>query len=157
MSKQTILIPRMKILLKIRFFFLIHQHISPKWFSIVTIIVYHEFKFFVIFMIDSGSDMNCIKKGIISIKYYEKSIERLFSINGSQMKIKYELNTAILDLHLRSICQKQSFSRFFIIFSFWDIVLIRSGINHDNHKKFKFMANNNSNLRKPFKRKRLIN
>ena len=42
-------------------------------------------------MIDSGADMNCIQEGLIPSKYFEKSIERLVSANGSQMKIKYEL------------------------------------------------------------------
>ena len=45
-------------------------------------------------MIDSGVDMNCIQEGIIPSKYYEKSIDNLFSANGTQMKIKYELNNA---------------------------------------------------------------
>ena len=43
-------------------------------------------------MIDSGADMNCIQEGLIPLKYYEKSTEKLFSANGTQMKIKYELN-----------------------------------------------------------------
>ena len=38
--------------------------------------------------------MNCIQEGIIHSKYYEKSIEKLFSANDTQMKIKYELNNA---------------------------------------------------------------
>ena len=45
-------------------------------------------------MIDSGADMNCIQKGLIPSKYFEKSTKRLVSANGSQMKIKYELNNA---------------------------------------------------------------
>ena len=32
--------------------------------------------------------------GLIPSKYFEKSTERLVSANGSQMKIKYELNNA---------------------------------------------------------------
>ena len=43
-------------------------------------------------MIDFGADMNCIQEGMIPSKYYEKSTEKLFSTNGTQMKIKYELN-----------------------------------------------------------------
>ena len=31
---------------------------------------------------------------LIPLKYFEKSIERLVSANGTQMKIKYELNNA---------------------------------------------------------------
>ena len=45
-------------------------------------------------MIDSGADMDCIQEGIIPSKYYKNSIEKLFSTNGTQMKIKYELNNA---------------------------------------------------------------
>ena len=45
-------------------------------------------------MIYSGANMNYIQEGIIPSKYYEKSIEKLFSTNGTQMKIKYELNNA---------------------------------------------------------------
>ena len=45
-------------------------------------------------MINSGADMNCIQEGLIPSKYFEKSTERLVSANGSQMKIKYELNNA---------------------------------------------------------------
>ena len=45
-------------------------------------------------MINSGADMNCIQEGLIRSKYFEKSIERLASANGSQMKIKYQLNNA---------------------------------------------------------------
>ena len=45
-------------------------------------------------MIDSDADMNCIQEGLIPSKYFEKSTKRLVSANGSQMKIKYELNNA---------------------------------------------------------------
>ena len=45
-------------------------------------------------MIDSSADMNYIQEGLIPSKYFEKSTERLVSANGSQMKIKYELNNA---------------------------------------------------------------
>ena len=54
--------------------------------------VCHEYEFNVIAMIDLGTDMNCIQEGIIPSKYYEKSTEKWFSTNGTQMKIKYELN-----------------------------------------------------------------
>ena len=73
---------------------LIHHTIPPKWFSRVTIVVAHDFQFSVVAMIDSGSDLNCIQEGLIPSKYFEKSSERLFSANGSQMKITYELNNA---------------------------------------------------------------
>ena len=45
-------------------------------------------------MIDSSADMNCIQEGLIPSKYFEKSTKRLVFANGTQMKIKYELNNA---------------------------------------------------------------
>ena len=45
-------------------------------------------------LIDFGVDMNYIQEGLIPSKYFEKSIEMLISANGTQMKIKYELNNA---------------------------------------------------------------
>ena len=50
--------------------------------------------FKIIVMIDSGADMNYIQEGLIPSNYFEKSTERLVSVNGTQMKIKYELNNA---------------------------------------------------------------
>ena len=68
--------------------------LPPKWFTKVKIIVSHDYHFTVIAMIDSSTDMNCILEGLIPSKYFEKSTERLVSANGTQMKIKYELNNA---------------------------------------------------------------
>ena len=45
-------------------------------------------------MIDSGVDINCIQERLIPSKYFEKSTERLASVNGTKIKIKYELNNA---------------------------------------------------------------
>ena len=73
---------------------LINGLIPPKCFSKVKIVVCYEYEFNVIAMIDSGANMNCIQEWIIPSKYYEKSTEKLFSANGTQMKIKYELNNA---------------------------------------------------------------
>jgi len=73
---------------------LINKILLPKWFTKVKIVVSPDYHFTVIAMIDSGADMNCIQEGLIPSKYFEKSTERLVSANGSQMKIKYELNNA---------------------------------------------------------------
>ena len=62
----------------------------PKWFTKVKNVVFHDYHFTIIAMIDSGADMNYIQEGLIPSKYFEKSTERLVSANGSQMKIKYE-------------------------------------------------------------------
>ena len=68
--------------------------LPPNWFTKVKIVVSHDYHFNVIAMIDSGADMNCIQEGLIPSKYFEKSTERLVFANGTQMKIKYELNIA---------------------------------------------------------------
>ena len=73
---------------------LVNKLLPPKWFTKVKIIVSHDYHFTVIAMIDSGADMNCIQEGLIPSKYFEKSTERLVFADGSQMKIKYELNNA---------------------------------------------------------------
>ena len=73
---------------------LVNKILLPKWFTKVKIVVSPDYHFTVIAMIDSGADMNCIQEGLIPSKYFEKSIERLVSANGFQMKIKYELNNA---------------------------------------------------------------
>ena len=66
--------------------------LPPKWFTKVKIVISHDYHFNVIAMIDSGVDMTCIQKGLIPSRYFEKTTERLVSANGTQMKIKYELN-----------------------------------------------------------------
>ena len=73
---------------------LVNKVLPPKWFTKVKIVVSYDYHFTIIVMIDSGVNMNCIQEGLIPSKYFEKSTERLVSANGSQMRIKYELNNA---------------------------------------------------------------
>ena len=68
--------------------------LPPKWFTKVKTAVSHDYYFTVIALIDSDANMNCIQERLIPSKYFEKSIERLVFTNGTQMKIKYELNNA---------------------------------------------------------------
>ena len=75
-------------------FNLVNKVLPPKWFTKVKIVVFHDYHFTVIAMIDSSADMNYIQEGLIPSKYFEKSTERLVFANGTQMKIKYELNNA---------------------------------------------------------------
>ncbi|KAG2689260.1 hypothetical protein I3760_09G132400 [Carya illinoinensis] len=75
-------------------FCLIHRSVPQKWFCLVEIIVNHEYRFSAVALIDSGADLNCIREGLVPTSYFEKSEEKLFSANGSKMKIRYELNTA---------------------------------------------------------------
>ena len=73
---------------------LVNKVLPPKWFTKVKIVVSNDYHFTIIAMMDSGADMNCIQEGLIPSKYFEKSTERLVSANGTQIKIKYELNNA---------------------------------------------------------------
>jgi hypothetical protein len=51
-----------------------------------------NYSFDAIALIDSGSNMNCIKEGLVPSKYFEKSIEILNSASGDSLHIKYELS-----------------------------------------------------------------
>ena len=62
-----------------------------KWFSIVTLAV-EDFSTNTVALIDSGADVNCIKRGIILTKYCEKTNEGLSSANGVPLTISYKLN-----------------------------------------------------------------
>ena len=62
-----------------------------KWFSIVTLTV-ADFSTNTAALIDSGADVNCIKRGIIPTKYCEKTNEGLSSANGTPLTISYKLN-----------------------------------------------------------------
>ena len=42
-------------------------------------------------LIDLGADMNCIQKGLIPLKYYEKSSERLTQANEENLIINYKI------------------------------------------------------------------
>ena len=42
-------------------------------------------------LIDLGADMNCIQEGLIPLKYYEKSSERLTQANGKKLIINYKI------------------------------------------------------------------
>ena len=59
-----------------------------KWHARVKIVINKELEIETIALIDSGADLNCIQKGLISTKYYKKTSERLSSANGSQIQIK---------------------------------------------------------------------
>ena len=73
---------------------LVNKVLPPKWFTKVKIVVSCDYHFTVIAMIDFVADINCIQEELIPSKYFEKLTKILVFANGSQMKIKYELNNA---------------------------------------------------------------
>ena len=65
-----------------------------KWHSKVKIVISKKFEFEVVALIDLGADLNCIQEGVIPTKYFVKTRERLSSVNGSKMEIKYKFPKA---------------------------------------------------------------
>jgi len=58
-------------------------------------------------LIDSGADVNCIQEGLIPTQYYEKTLEKVTSANGSKMNIQYKLSNA--KICKGKICYNTSF------------------------------------------------
>ena len=59
------------------FLSIIVRVIFQKWHIEIILVINKEFSLTEIALIDSGADMNCIQEGLIHLKYYEKSSERL--------------------------------------------------------------------------------
>ena len=72
------------------FLSLIDRVIFHKWHTEITLVINKEFSLIEIALIDSGADMNCIQEGLIPLKYYEKSSERLTQANGEKI-INYKI------------------------------------------------------------------
>jgi len=63
--------------------------------------------FTTIALIDSGAVVNCIQEGLIPTQYYEKTLEKVTSANGSKMDIQYKLSNA--KICKGKICYNTSF------------------------------------------------
>ena len=73
------------------FLSLIDRVIFQKWHTEITLVINKEFSLTKIALIDSSANMNCIQEGLIPLKYYEKSSERLTQTNGENLKINYKI------------------------------------------------------------------
>ena len=73
------------------FLSLIDRIIFQKWHTKITLVINKEFSLTKIALIDSSADMNCIEEGLIPLKYYEKSSERLTQVNGEKLIINYKI------------------------------------------------------------------
>ena len=76
---------------KQNFLSLIDKVIFQKWHTEITLVINKEFSLTEVALIDSGADMNCIQQGLIPLKYYEKSSERLTQANGEKLIINYKI------------------------------------------------------------------
>ena len=60
-----------------------------------------------IVFIDSRADINCIQEGIIPTQYYEKTVRKVISANGTKMNIQQKLSNA--KICKNTICYSTSF------------------------------------------------
>ncbi|GAV82024.1 hypothetical protein CFOL_v3_25477 [Cephalotus follicularis] len=75
-----------------------------KWHINITITIQDYFKLQITAIIDSGAQMNYIKKGLMPTKYFKKTKKRLSTAND-------EVKFKVTDVHIcnKGICIKQSF------------------------------------------------
>ena len=76
---------------RLNFLSLIDKVIFQKWYTEITLVINKEFSLTEVALIDSGANMNCIQKGLIPLKYYKKSSERLIQANGEKLIINYKI------------------------------------------------------------------
>ena len=102
MSRKMKMAPTMKLLFLIQPLLIIDLVLSTDWslkngfqkLKVLSAMNMNSMLLLWLTLINSSADMNWIQEGIVPSKYYEKSTEKLFSANGTQMKIKYEIKTA---------------------------------------------------------------
>ncbi|GAV56555.1 LOW QUALITY PROTEIN: hypothetical protein CFOL_v3_00097, partial [Cephalotus follicularis] len=89
-----------------KFINLIERITYQKWHINITIVIQDFFKLQTIALIDSGAQMNCIKK-LIPTKFFEKTKQKLSTDNGDNLSVKFKIS----DVHICNdcICIKQSF------------------------------------------------
>ena len=73
------------------FLSLIGKVILKKWYAEIILVINKEFSLTKVVLIDLGANMNCIQEGLIPLKYYEKSFERLTQANGEKLIINYKI------------------------------------------------------------------
>ena len=70
---------------------LIDRVIFQKRHTKITLVINNKFSLTEIALIDSVVNMNCIQEGLIPLKYYEISSERLTQANGEKLIINYKI------------------------------------------------------------------
>ena len=65
----------------------ISKNFNQKWFAKIKVKIFPNFLINVVALLDTESDLNYIREGIIPRKYFEKTKEKLSYANGSDLKI----------------------------------------------------------------------
>ena len=65
---------------------------TQRWYIKINIVINNDYKLSLIALVDSGADLNCIQEGLVPVKYYEKSSQRLSGVTGDKLKIGYKLS-----------------------------------------------------------------
>ncbi|GAV70205.1 hypothetical protein CFOL_v3_13703, partial [Cephalotus follicularis] len=90
-----------------KFINLIERITYQIWHINISIVIQDSFKLQTVALIDSGAQMNCIQKGLIPTKFFEKTKQKLSTANGENLSVKFK----IPDVHICNdgICIKQTF------------------------------------------------
>ncbi|GAV68734.1 LOW QUALITY PROTEIN: hypothetical protein CFOL_v3_12237, partial [Cephalotus follicularis] len=89
-----------------KFINLIEKITYQKWHINNTIVIQDSFKL-IIALIDSGAQMNCIQEGLIPTKFFEKTKQRLSTVNGENLRVKFKI--PYVHICNDDICIKQTF------------------------------------------------
>nr|KYP36494.1 polyprotein [Cajanus cajan] len=74
---------------------LINQCSIQKFYIDVTILI-DDFVLNTVALFDTGADSNCILEGLIPTKYFNKTSEKLRTVSGSRLEIRYKLPSATI-------------------------------------------------------------
>ncbi|KAL4199070.1 hypothetical protein AMTRI_Chr03g49360 [Amborella trichopoda] len=75
---------------------ILNKVITQKWFVLIKIVINNEYDFQSLALIDSGADLNCLNKGLILTKYFDKTTQILNTADGSRLYIKHKLSNAMI-------------------------------------------------------------
>ena len=79
------------------FLFVLKQITSRKYLIEITLEFSNEFKINTIALFDTGADLNCIKSGLIPVRFLETTKEKLAAANNSKLRIKHKTDAYIVN------------------------------------------------------------
>ena len=80
---------------------------KQRWYTKLTLKINPDYQEAFIALIDSGADLNCIQKGLISTVYFVKTSQRRSTANNDPLKVQYKIPQG--HICKNGICIKTSF------------------------------------------------
>ena len=80
---------------------------KERWYTKITLKINPDYQSTFIALIDSGADLNCIQKGLISTVYFVKTSQRLSTTSNDPLKVQYKIPQG--HICKNGICIKTSF------------------------------------------------